>query len=139
MLILAAAVATLSCTIYSVHDGDTVSADCGGNRMKIRMVGIDAPELKQRYGRTSRQVLADHVFQRKVTLQTFSQDKYRRTIAEVFLNGESVNAWMVKGGHAWVYESRPRREWFPLQESAKAAEIGLWRDPRPVAPWIFRR
>ena len=103
MLILAAAAATLSCTIYSVHDGDTVSADCGGTRIKVRMVGIDAPELKQKYGRTSRQVLADHVLQKKVTLRTQGRDKYGRTIGEVFLNGESVNAWMVKGGHAWIY------------------------------------
>ncbi|MCE2723590.1 MAG: thermonuclease family protein [bacterium] len=139
MFVLASVATALSCTIYSVHDGDTVSADCGGMRIKVRMVGIDAPELKQKYGRTSRQALADHVFQKKVTLQTQGRDKYGRALGEVFLNGESVNAWMVKGGHAWVYAAKPRREWFPLQESAKAAETGLWRDPRPVAPWIFRR
>jgi endonuclease YncB( thermonuclease family) len=139
MLTLAAAsVALLTCTIFSVHDGDTVSADCGGTRIKVRMVGIDAPELKQKHGRESRQALADLVFQKKVNLKTQSRDKYGRTIAEVFMNGESVNAWMVKSGYAWVYEARPRRDWLPLQESAKAAAIGLWQEPRPVAPWKFR-
>jgi micrococcal nuclease len=139
MLILAAAsAALLTCTIYSVHDGDTVSADCAGSRIKVRMVGIDAPELKQKYGRESRQALADRVFQKKVSLKTQSQDKYGRTIAEVFMNGESINAWMVKSGHAWVYEARPRRDWFPLQDSAQSAAVGLWREPSPVAPWKFR-
>jgi micrococcal nuclease len=138
MLILVAAAATLTCTIYSVHDGDTVSADCGGKRVKVRMVGIDAPELKQKYGRAARQVLADRVFQKKVTLKTRSKDKYGRTIGEIFLNGESVNAWMIEGGHAWVYQARPRREWFPLQNSARAAKVGLWRDQLPIPPWEYR-
>jgi len=39
-----------SCTVLSVHDGDTLSVSCDGATVRIRVSSIDAPELEQALG-----------------------------------------------------------------------------------------
>lgn len=99
MLTLAAAVA-ITCTVYAVHDGDTVTANCNGSRVKVRLAGIDASELKQRYGHESRDALRDLVFQKQVEIRRLKGDRYRRDISVIVVNGRDVSSTMVEGGHA---------------------------------------
>lgn len=43
-----------TCTVASVHDGDTLRATCDGERLQVRLYCIDAPELDQApWGRES--------------------------------------------------------------------------------------
>lgn len=118
MLATIAAALALTCTVYSVHDGDTLSADCGGSRSKVRLAGIDAPELKQSYGRESRQALADLVFQRQVLIKRTKGDRYKRSVAVVSVDGRDVSSSMVAGGHAWVYDQYKIKALYPLQRES---------------------
>ena len=53
--VLAAAPATTVGKVVSVHDGDTVTGRTDdGQTLKVRLQGIDAPELKQPFGSSSR-------------------------------------------------------------------------------------
>jgi endonuclease YncB( thermonuclease family) len=71
-------------------------------------------------------------------LQTFSKDKYERTLPDVrLLDGTHVNHTLVKDGWCWCY-----RQYAPgdtvlegLEKEARAAKKGLWVDPQPVPPW----
>lgn len=138
MIAILMSAVVLSCNVYSVHDGDTVSVDCAGNRKKVRLAGIDAPELKQQYGRESRQALANLVFRKTVTVRRKTSDKYGRDVAEIGIQGHDVSSLMVRDGYAWVYERYPIRSLYPLQQEARRDRRGLWANAYPVAPWEWR-
>ena len=56
-----------------------------GNAEHIRLNGIDCPEKGQAYGTRAKQAASDLTFANEVTFETFGEDKYGRTIADVFL------------------------------------------------------
>ena len=80
--------------VCSVHDGDTFTT-CAGN--KIRLFGIDAPELRQRFGKESRNELASLVLERNVELDCGGKS-YDRLTCQVTLDGKNINAEMVRSG-----------------------------------------
>ena len=47
--------------VISIHDGDTITILQGKQQIKVRLFGIDAPELKQPYGKKPKQFLANLV------------------------------------------------------------------------------
>lgn len=125
-----------------VTDGDTLWARSveGGKPFKIRIDGIDAPEICQAGGQASRDALISRVGGRTVTVSARRQDDYGRSVAAVELNGEDIAGWMVSHGHAWSYQLR--RDGSPyraLQIQARSARLGLFADPTAVHPRVFRR
>jgi len=104
--------------------------------------GIDCPEKGQAYGKHTKQAASKLVFRKEVTLQTHGKDKYGRTLADVFLrDGTHVNHELVKDGWCWWY-----RKYAPgdtvlegLEKEAREAKIGLWVDPAPIPPWVYRK
>lgn len=108
----------------------------------VRLVGIDCPEKGQTYGKRARQAASKLVFGKEVTLQTYGLDKYGRTIADVLLpDGMNVNHELVKDGWCWWH-----RKYAPgdtvlvgLEKSAREAKRGLWVDPAPIPPWVYRK
>ena len=84
--------AELPGTVVKVHDGDTVTVlDAGKTQHKIRLAGIDAPELSQAFGRVSRQHLTDQVAGRTVVIEWSKRDRYKRLVGKVLLNGHDIN------------------------------------------------
>ena len=80
------------------------------------------------------------VFGKEVTLQTHGQDKYRRTLADVFvLNDTHVNHTVVEEGW-WYRKYAPLdTELEKLEKDARGAKKGLWADPQPVPPSEWRK
>lgn len=125
--------------VVSVHDGDTVTVLAAGVERRVRLVGIDAPERGQPYGSASRRGLAARVGGRVVTVIERGADAYGRTLGRVLVAGSDVNAAQVRDGFAWVYRRFENDPALIAQEAeAKAAARGLWRDPEPVPPWVWR-
>lgn len=125
-------------TVECVHDGDTITADAA----RIRLYGIDAPELAQAGGKASRDYLAALVDGRSVEIIPQDTDAYGRTVAVVRLpEGRDVNAVMVEAGHAWVYAQYCRNCYVMSlsQAVAKFKGLGLWSGKRPVPPWVWRK
>lgn len=106
-------------------------------QIKIRLFGIDAPELKQPYGKKSKQFLSNLIAGQIVEVKENGNDRYGRTIGTVSLNGEDINAQMVESGYAWAYR-RFSKKYAPKESAAKFEKRGLWRDD-PIPPWVFRR
>jgi endonuclease YncB( thermonuclease family) len=127
--------------VSAVHDGDTIRV----NSQSIRLNSIDAPELTQAYGKSSRDRLSTLVLGQQVTVSYVQKDAYDRVLGTVFKSDcSNVNLQQVESGSAWYYEaykceidSRQRAAFAAAQASAKAAYMGLWAAPA-VAPWIFR-
>lgn len=133
--------------VVSVNDGDTITLlDATKHQHKIRLSGIDAPELSQAFGRVSRKHLADQVAGRTVVIEWTKRDKYKRLVGKVLLVGRDINISQIEAGLAWHYKKyateqshEDRRRYARAEEQARATRLGLWQDGRSVPPWDYRK
>lgn len=141
--------------VIGVSDGDTVTVlDEDLKRHKIRLMGIDAPEKAQAYGRRSKQHLSNLVFGKDVLVEWHKRDRYQRIVGKIFVSpaecqgcNKSVDAGLeqIRSGLAWWYRQYAKEQAYEDRLSYDAAEaetharqIGLWRDTDPVPPWEYR-
>lgn len=138
-------------TVSHVADGDTINLQVNGQRERIRLANIDAPESGgradrpgQAYADQSQKTLAALVLDKTVTLNCFEQDHYGRNVCEIPLpDGSTVNQLLIEKGMAWAYTGSGGRylrdkSLVSVQEQAAKARRGLWQDKKPVAPWVWR-
>ncbi|MDP3348452.1 MAG: thermonuclease family protein [Hydrogenophaga sp.] len=131
-----------SARVSRVFDGDTVWVKplAGGRYRKLRLEGIDAPEICQSGGKASRDVLGQRVLNQVVEVRVRAQDDYGRGIARIVHQGDDVAAWMVSAGQAWSYRWRRSLGPFAEEESlARARKRGLFKEPAPELPRDFRK
>lgn len=94
-----AAAEQLTGRIVGVSDGDTVTLlDYSKQQHKIRLVGIDAPESSQAFGQASKKNLSDLVFNREVTADCPSSDRYSRRLCKILIGGTDANLAQIEGG-----------------------------------------
>ena len=131
----------------SVADGDTITVTTPDRaRHRIRLDGIDAPERTQPYSQISRKNLLAMVDGQQVTVTSSKTDRFGRVVGIVRTERlHDVGLEQIKAGLAWHfkrYESEQtpenRASYAAAEGIAKAARLGLWRDPEPVPPWEFR-
>lgn len=125
--------------VIHVGDGDTVTI-AGGQ--KVRLLGIDAPELAKEdrpadfLAHKAKAELAKMVQDRRVRLgyDRLRYDQYGRLLAYLYLpDGFFVNAEMVRQGLAKVYifppNTRHQEELLAAQSQALESRRGLWQQP----------
>src|SRR2546426_11259889 len=78
--------------VVNVHDGDTLTVLVERTQVRVRLVDIDAPELKQAFGKRSRQSLADICAGKVADVAERGKDRYRRTLGRVTCAGTDANA-----------------------------------------------
>jgi micrococcal nuclease len=126
-----------------VSDGDTITVIANKTQVKVRLYGIDCPEGGQDFGRRAKQFTSGMVFGKTVTMKIMDTDRYGRTVANVIIDGKSLNEELVKAGYAWVYPQYCKiskcKQWYKYESEARAQKIGLWSHPNPMPPWDFRR
>lgn len=93
----------------TVTDGDTITVA----HQRIRLGGIDAPESAQQCkgpdgvawpcGRRSAAALDAYLMNKTVRCRQTDTDRYGRLVADCFVQGQSVNGWMVRNGWAVAY------------------------------------
>lgn len=129
------------CKIVAIADGDTATCLTDDKtQIKIRFDQIDAPEQGQDFGNTAKQTLSKLIFGKMVGLKTKEQDKYGRTVAEVFVDDKNINKEMVALGMAWAYrEYLKDNEYLELETTARRKSLGLWSQPNAIYPSDFRR
>jgi endonuclease YncB( thermonuclease family) len=132
--------------VTAVHDGDTITLNSGGTAYKIRLDSIDAPELAQPFGNTSQMALSGAVLGKPVKVAYTKTDQYDRIVGAVFTDScQYVNLNQVSAGMAWFYKAYQceisaavRTQFSQAQGNAAAADLGLWAQVDPEAPWFFR-
>ena len=125
-----------------ITDGDTIRI----NEDKIRFSGIDTPELKQTCtkdgekilcGLNAKKILVDKIGNNKVTCVKEGKDRYKRILAECFVNNESLSTYLVRSGYAFAYRKYSKK--FVLDEDyARFNKIGMW-SMKFDYPWDFRK
>ena len=102
---------TIEGRVVSVADGDTVTVlDAAKMQHKVRLSGIDAPEMAQAFGNRSKESLSGLVFDKPVTVETEKQDRYGRAVGKMLVNGMDVNLEQVQRGFAWHYKEYEREQ-----------------------------
>ena len=138
---------TLSGTVVRITDGDTlVVLDANKAQYKIRLMGIDAPESNQAYGKESKDNLSYLVAGKFVVVEYDKLDRYKKIIGKILLSGKDVNLEQVASGMAWHYKNyqgeqsqADRMEYSEAEIDARNTKRGLWHDPDPIPPWNYRK
>lgn len=127
--------------VIAVMDGDTVMVLRDGKKVKIRLSNIDAPESDQEFGKESRDSLVNMVMKKQVHVNSQAVDSYGRLIAEISIDGKSVNETQVKKGLAWEYSHYHRnKRYLSLNKQAQQARVGLWANGiQPISPEQWRK
>ncbi len=130
--------------VTRVIDGDSIIVENKNRKYPIRMKYIDAPELKQKYGKISKEFLDDLIGDKLVFISSPYKDRYNRYLSDVYIynNNEAVyiNAKLIKSGNAWVYKSYRSNEYLMnLENFARDNKKGLWATNNPTKPWLFRK
>ena len=128
--------------IIKIVDGDTIHL----NGEKIRFTGIDTPELKQTCvkenvinpcGVTAREILVNKIGNNIVECISEGKDQYKRTLAECFVNNESLSSYLVKSGYAFAYRKYSDK-FIKDEDYARINKIGMW-SMIFVYPWDYRK
>ena len=126
--------------VIAVMDGDTVMVLKETQKVKIRLANIDAPEKGQDFGKESRQALLNMVLKKQVRVNSRAIDDYGRVVAELSVDGCSVNEEQVRSGMAWEYSHfHSDKNFIALQSEAQGARRGLWAQANPAPPWKWRK
>lgn len=116
--------------VVRVIDGDTFELE---NSDRVRMIGINAPELSDIYGIEAKEYLARLVEGKIVTLvpdqRRSDKDRYQRLLRYVYFDGQDINKKMISDGYAFAYlrfNFTKSDEYRNAQLKAKAQRVGIW-------------
>jgi micrococcal nuclease len=126
--------------VIGVYSGDTIVISTNSiKQLKIRLEGIDCPELEQEYGDSAKMTTVGLCFKKEVRIDKVGIDTYGRTLAFVYVGDVCLNKELIRLGMAWHYkEYNADPEMARLEDEARNNKVGLWRQPSPKSPWDFR-
>ncbi len=133
--------------VLELHDGDTLSLRLdSGEVARLRLWGVDAPELAQAHGRDALAALGRLAGPgTEVTVELVNYDQFGRLVGQLRRRGETepVNRLLVAEGLAWVFgrycDAEECRLWQADQNAARQRGLGLWAEAEPQPPWLWRK
>ena len=132
---------TMTGRVLEVYDGDTLTVLAGQNKFRVRLFGVDAPEVLQEYGIPARDRLRELILGQTVTVEVLNVDQYGRAVAIIRRDLLEINTEMVHSGAAWHYVQYAAGETglADAQKEAKNTKTGIWQNNNPVPPWDYRK
>lgn len=115
--------------VSSVADGDSFRAMAGGEEIEVRLVGINAPEGDECFGRESAEWLSQLIDGKDIGLALEAEpDQFDRLLARAVIGTTYVNLDAVGTGHALVVSDAAvdRAAWVEVEDAARLAGAGLW-------------
>ncbi len=126
--------------VIGVYSGDTIVVSIDNNKqLKVRLDGIDCPEVDQEYGDSAKMTTVALCFKKNVRIEKAGVDTYGRTLAFVYVGDICLNKELLRLGMAWHYKQyNGDPELAKLEDEARTNKVGLWSQENPEAPWDFR-
>ncbi|XP_047066947.1 uncharacterized protein LOC124674938 isoform X2 [Lolium rigidum] len=122
----------------SYKKGDTKNR--ASQKYRIRMRGIDAPELEMEHGDEARNELVKLIAGKCVTINVYGTDQYGRYLGDIYCDGIFIQEEMLKRGFAWYFKTgETRTELARWENEAREARQGLWSSDNPQKPWEWKR
>jgi len=145
----ARAESTITATVLSIGDGDTLRVSHGSKRLTVRLACIDAPEISQgQQGLLARDSLQQALpLGSSVFLKLQTTDRYGRAVAEVIsdhpTNHRPINLTLVAEGHAFAYRQYlhqcDAQAYLAAEAEAQRLQHGVWHVPGGITrPWDYR-
>ena len=128
--------------VIEINDGDEITIFNMNRPVRIRLIGMDAPERNQPFGDIARQHLSDLVYDKQVLVEYSGIGEHSSLIGRVLLNDLDISAQMIRDGAAW-FDSRAtlsdsqRDIYFQSEQAARKEHRGLWQSEGAIAPWEF--
>jgi micrococcal nuclease len=130
---------SFSARCISVRDGDTIEVLRDNRAIRVRLEGVDCPELGQGFSQKAKQFTSGLVFGKTVKIRPIGNDEYGRLIARVVVDGKDVSEELLKAGLAWHFKKYNHdQDLAELERKASKDRIGLWSLSNPIAPWDHR-
>ena len=118
--------------VTRVIDGDTFETETGE---KVRLIGINAPEISDIFGQEAKQYLSNLIENKNVDLLSdnisHDRDRYQRLLRYVFLDGVDINKKMISDGFAFAYlkyNFDKSSVYEQAQIQAQEMNNGIWGD-----------
>ncbi len=138
--------ASLFGKVIEVNSVDVITIFNLNRSVRVRLLGVDAPEIDQTFGDVAKKHLADLVYDKSVLVEYSGIDGDHSVNGRVSFEGVDIGVQMIRDGAAWVDPSTQHRlsetdrEVYQESEAAARSERrGLWQQENPVAPWEFAR
>jgi len=127
--------------VVRVLDGDTYTLLIAGKLVTARLMNIDAPEMSQLYGKQAQQRVESMLLAKDVIYTSGGKDKYKRTLVNIWVDGERLDSLLVNNGLAWHYVNYSNDAMLAnLQSEAITKRLGLWEHGVGgiCPPWLYR-
>jgi micrococcal nuclease len=141
---LPAQAATLFGKVLEVMDGDEIRIFNLNRTIRVKLIGIDAPESNQPFGDVAKQHLADLILNKGVVVEYSGLGHDGAIVGRVLLNDVDMNAQMIRDGVAWydpAYTTQlnqaQREIYADSEQAARGEKRGLWQSADAIAPWQF--
>jgi len=138
--------------VVRVYDGDSITASGHDIKIKVRLVGIDAPELKrgkhkpgQPFGQKAKKFLVAMVLNKQVFIKGYGLDYHNRILAVVYVGKKNINLEMIKAGLAEAYRGKPALGFDPspyrtAEAKARSQSRGMWsQGDKYISPKEWRK
>ena len=128
--------------VIYVSDGDTIHIKKNFNKFKIRLYGIDCPEIKQPGGVRAKKRVEELISNKKVKVEKIGIDRYSRVIGKVFYEEDiDLGLVLVSEGLCWWYKKYAKNNLSlsKAELNARKKKIGVWGHNDPLPPWEWRK
>ncbi len=138
-------------TVIKIFDGDTIKVSGAGLEFKVRLVGIDSPEMGRKklkgqpFSQKAKKAIDQLILKKEIGLKQYGTGGYNRILAEVFSGGLNVNLEMLRMGLAEVYQGKlaPALDvaaYKRAQDIARQKNIGIWSlNDKYISPRKWRK
>lgn len=138
--------ASLFGKVIEVNSGDVITISNLNRPVRVRLLGVDAPEMDQVFGDVAKKHLRDLVFDKSVLVEYAGIAGDHSLNGRVLLEGADIGAQMIRDGAAWVdpdtqhrLTATDREVYQQSEVAARSERRGLWQQENPVAPWEFAK
>lgn len=154
LLIAAFAVLSCLCTdvnaasmfgkVIDVNSGDVITIVNLKRPVRVKLVGVDAPEMDQAFGDVAKKHLSDLIHDKSVVVEYSGIAADGSVTGRVLLNDADIGAQMIRDGAAWFdpnnlsnLSGKDREIYQQSEQAARGERRGLWQADKPTAPWEF--
>src|SRR5215213_564148 len=132
--------------VIEVNSGDVITVFNLNRPVRVKLLGLDAPEMDQAFGDVAKKHLSDLIYDKSVLIEYSGISADGSLAGRVLLNSTDIGAQMIRDGAAWFdpnnlsrLSETDREVYRQSEQAARSERRGLWEAENPTAPWEFVR